>query len=291
MNITIRPARPADREPLIIVEAGATPNLSYVGHVFEMFLTDPQGEFCIAEVENGTEVDNQAKVKKNVVACGKFTLLPDGSAWLETIRVLPGYQGRGIGKRFYERFFEVADAQNVTTLRMYTGTRNVVSKGLAERFGFQVAEKFQGAWRSAFDAPNRPLPEFRQVTEPNQVSELLLTQADQWGGYLVMNRTFYKVTPELCVYLVKNGQVYYAPKDGRILVAGARFMPEAALHIGHFDGSIDNILPYAVQLARAAKSDRLSCLFPSSKIDIQQSLLACGFQLEPSEFLVMERHI
>lgn len=283
MNSTIRPAQTTDRAALIEVEAGATPNLSYVGNVFDMFLADKEGEFCVAEVDG------------RVVACGKFTVVPDGSAWLETIRVLPAYQGQGIGKRFYKRFFEIARAQHVSTMRMYTGTKNVVSKGLAEHFGFRTVETFRGAWRP-IDAPSdepadEPLPQFQQITDPAQAADLLLAQAADWNHFLVMNRTFYKLTPALCAALAESGQVYADPDSGSVIAVGARFMPQSAYHIGHFAGDPQSCIDIATQLGLAAGSVRLSCLFPAAKGSIQQTLLDHGFQLEPAEFIVMERNL
>ena len=61
MKIELRRARQEDREKVIAVESGATPNLSYLAKVFDMFLSDKSGEFIVAEVDG------------KLVACGKFT--------------------------------------------------------------------------------------------------------------------------------------------------------------------------------------------------------------------------
>ncbi|MCJ7622744.1 MAG: GNAT family N-acetyltransferase, partial [Anaerolineaceae bacterium] len=106
VEIVVRRARNDDREQVFEVESKSTPRLSYVPKVFDMFLSDETGEFLVAEVN------------ECLVACGKFTVVPDGSAWLETLRVIPEYQGLGIGKRFYERFFEIARQKGVPKMRM-----------------------------------------------------------------------------------------------------------------------------------------------------------------------------
>lgn len=279
LNVAIRPARTEDRKTLINVEAGATPNLSYVGHVFDMFLSDPRGEFSVAEVDG------------QVVACGKFTVLPDGSAWLETIRVLPDFQGMGIGKRFYQRFFEIAEAETVTTMRMYTGTKNAVSRGLAERFGFQLAETFSGAQLDLPHDSSARKTNFQPVTDPAKAAELILPQADAWKHFLVMNRTFYKLTSPLCGALIDAGQLYVDEATNSAVAIGARFMPEAAYHIGFFDGDVAACLDLARQLAIKANTQHLSCLFPRDKTKIRTQLVDYGFQLKPAEFIVMERHL
>ena len=49
MEIVLRRARPEDREKVIEVESKSTPNLSYVQNVFDMFVSDKNGEFSVAE--------------------------------------------------------------------------------------------------------------------------------------------------------------------------------------------------------------------------------------------------
>ena len=185
-TLTIRRARRDDLDAINIVEAGSTPGLRYVARVFDDFVSDEIGEFSVAEIDG------------QVVACGKFTLMPDHSAWLETLRVQPAYQGRGAGKRLYERFFEVARRAGVTTLRMYTGVTNLVSKGLAERFGFRLAGTFRGAWLPLEAAAAGPAPAFMPVSDPERAAALLMPHAPRWTGFVVMNRTFYALSPILC---------------------------------------------------------------------------------------------
>lgn len=276
-QILLRKVRPGDLDALVVVERGSTPNLSYIPNVFEMFLSDQTGDFSLAEVDGV------------VAGCGKFTVLPDGSAWLETLRVLPEYQGMGIGKRFYERFFELARQKGISTMRMYTGHKNVVSKGLAERYGFQLAAEFRGAYRPCpTDGAAASGGGFQSVESPERAATLIMPHSEQWGGYLVMNRTFYTLTPALCAYLARQGMVFeYAP-SGSVAVLGARFMPEQALHIGLFAGDADACLAFAEGKAAAVGAGRLSCLFPPSSGEIQDTLLGAGFQFEPADFIVME---
>jgi len=94
MEITIRPTVITDFERLIKVETAATPGLSYLPNVFGTFLNDTSGAFLTAEFDG------------EIVGCGKFSVMPDGSAWLETLRVLPEYQGKGIGRKMLKKGFE-----------------------------------------------------------------------------------------------------------------------------------------------------------------------------------------
>ena len=78
---TLRKVTPEDKQHVFAVEAKSTPKLCYLPDVFEMFVAEEHGEFFLAEQDG------------SVVACAKFTLLADNTAWLETLRVLPEYQG------------------------------------------------------------------------------------------------------------------------------------------------------------------------------------------------------
>ncbi len=133
MNIVLRRARPADWENVLWVESKSMPNHRYLPYVFDTFVDDKVGEFSVEELDG------------ELVACGKYTIVPDGSAWLETLRVIPERQGLGLGKRLYEHWLDLARTQRVKAMRMYTGITNVVSSGLAERYGLTLQGTFKGA--------------------------------------------------------------------------------------------------------------------------------------------------
>jgi len=271
MEIRLRKARDEDKEKVIVVESKSTPNLSYVPNVWEEFTSDQIGEFSVAEMDG------------EIVGCGKYTLVPDGSAWLETLRVIPERQD--------ERFFERARQQNVKTMRMYTGLNNVVSKGLAERYGFKLVATYRGAGLPCISIETEHSNEFKQVRDPERVTALLMSFKEKWAGFLVMNRTFYSLTPALCTHLAENGMVYEDTSSRSVITLGARFMPERALHIGVFGGDVNACLSFAKQLCAERKAGRLNCDFPPSAVDVQDTFVEHGFQLTPSDFIVMEVHI
>jgi len=277
MTLTLRKARPEDRQHTFEIEKKATPGLSYLPYVFDQFVTDEQGEFIIAEL------DGQA------VGCGKFTLLPDGSAWLETLRVIPEKQGLGIGKQFYTRFFEIAHAQKIPAMRMYTNINNRASKGLAERFGFSIAGAYRGQKRLCQPNHLQPTPAaFQAVTDPALASDLLLSFQETWAGFLVMNRTFYAITPALAAHLAQQGMLYHDPTTQTTVTLGARFMPHQALHLGVLGGDLTAALSFALYQGMQAGVERLSCFYPPAATEIEAALCARHFELEASDFIVME---
>jgi len=276
----LRKSRDDDHEQVMQVEAKATPNLRYLSRVFDVFVSDQAGEFSVVEVDN------------KIVACGKCTIMPDGSAWVETLRVIPACQGLGIGKRLFERFVDLARRKGVTTLRMYTNVGNAVSQGLAERFDLQLAATYRGAWLPCrAEKARTPNNGFQPVTDPEKATTLLMPYREKWTGFLVMNRTFYAITPALCAELAHNGQIYQEPTSGSVIAMGARFMPEQALHIGVWGGDVAACLKFAMQEGIERGTGRLSCFFPPSAQNLQRTLLQHGFQLESSDLIVMEGQV
>ena len=273
MDIVLRKARPEDKEKVEWVESLSTPNIHYVQHVWDMFINDKDGDWTVEEVDG------------EIVACGKYSILPDGSAWLETLRVIPARQGIGLGKRLYEHWHELSKEKGVKTMRMYTGVNNVVSAGLARRYGLSLAQTFHGTKMQC--TPVKSEADFKQVKDPEKATKLLMPLGEKWGGWMVMNRTYFKWSPELCKWLAEKGMVY---KDsaGNVVVFGARFMEEYQLHVGLFDGDSKKCLTFAQSKGAAKGVGSMHCLYPDTLSGVEKELLDYGFQMEPAPFIVME---
>ena len=276
LNLTIRPVEEKDRAAVIAVEGKSMPHWRYVEQVFDQFMSHPNGEFSLAEFDG------------QVVACAKFTVMPEGSAWVETLRVDSDFQGRGIGKALYKRFFEIAKEQNVDTLRMYTGMKNKVSRGLAEHFGFALEASFYGANYSLESAVPLDDHHFEPVTDVFQAIDLLMPLSQDWNGFMVMNRTFYRLTPELCGYLVDHGRVFADPTSNSVIAFGARFMPDVSQHIGLFGGDEATCLRFAKSEGKKRGASSLACLFPVAAESTRAVLKGAGFEETPAGFIVMK---
>jgi N-acetylglutamate synthase-like GNAT family acetyltransferase len=273
-NVVLRKARDEDKADVVWVESLSTPSLSYVPHVWDMFLNDKDGEWTVEEL-NG-----------KIMGCGKYSILPDGTAWLETLRVVPEAQGLGLGKRLYELWLKLSAEKGVKAMRMYTGVKNVVSAGLARRYDLSLAQTFHGVKMPAepFEAEST----FEKIADVKEAIELLMPLGEKWGGWMVMNRTYYTWSPALCEWLATEGMIY-RDKDGNLVVMGGRFMREFQLHIGLFDGDAETCLNYAKSEAHKSGIKSLHCLYPDHLDALEVTLKANGFKMEPSPFIVMER--
>jgi GNAT superfamily N-acetyltransferase len=273
MEIVLRKATQKDREQTIWVESQSTPNLSYVPHVWDMFINDTEGDWSVESVDG------------ELAGCGKYSILPDGSAWLETLRVIPQRQGLGLGKRLYEHWLRLSEEKGVTAMRMYTGINNAVSSGLAERYGLSTVETFHGVKME--QKPFKTTHSFRPVTDVEEATALLLPLGEKWGNWIVLNRTYYKWGPEMCKWLTEKGMVY-KDDEGNVVVMGARFMAEYQLHIGLFHGDAETCLGFAKANASNIGVKTIHCLYPQRFNEIEKRLLDNEFVMEPAPFIVKE---
>lgn len=275
--LTIRKVTLQDKDALLKVEEESTPNLRYLPYVFDMFLNDKRGEFMLAEVEG------------EIVACAKFTVLANGTAWVETLRVIPDVQGQGIGKKLYERFNQVASNENISIMRMYTGLKNVVSRGLAEYSGFELEETFLGFTKDVDSEIGASEHNFERVVDMARAYRLIQPNLQEWNDFSIMNRTFYKLNTEQINHFVKEGQVFEDRASNSSIICGARFMPEQALHIAFFLGDTKACLNFANSKAIEIGTTQLSCFCPLDSTNTKSMLLANGFQENPAPFIVMKK--
>lgn len=276
MEIVVRKARAEDRAAAVAAEMKAMPGLHYLDAVYDDWLADREGELLVAELDG------------QVAGVGKFSVVPDGSAWLETLRVAPEYQGRGVGKRFYERFRELARQKNINTMRMYTNLDNYASKGLAELYGLKLAGIYQeGTLDVRTAAAGSIAGDFRPVADPDRAATLLLPLTETWAGHAIMNRTFYSLTPALCAAFAVEGKVYEDTATGSVITLGARFLPQQALHIALFGGCRQACLEFARQKAAAAGIPALKCMFSPDALPERAALEDYGFTVGPADFIVM----
>ena len=280
MNITIRKACRDDLPGILSVEEKSTPGLRYLEPVFDEFVADSLGELSVAESDGA------------IVGVAKFTVLPDRTAWLEALRVPPEQQGKGIGKRFYERFFQLAGARNIKVMRMYTNIGNVTSKGLAELFGFTLAGTFRGmGLMLPAELTVQGGHRFVRITDAARGAELLSAQRTAHEGFVIMNRTFYEVTPALGAVWAKEGKLFEEPHTGSLIAVGARFMPKASFHIAVMAGDQASGLCFAHWLAGERRVPRIQYMIPASDTETEAFLAEQGFVPDNYDCIVMERRL
>ena len=253
MHITTRPLTSADKEQALWVEAGAMPRNRYLAEVWNLFTREGGGALLGAFVGH------------DLAGLGKITRLYGDYGWLETLRVHPDWQRKGVGRAVWRGYFEEMEKMGLKSAGMYTEDYNVASKTLAESFGLTVR-----GFYTEHVAPAEPAPaaeaEFSPV--PADRGEAVLSKHyHDLPPYLVVNRTFYPVAEGLGRHCAARGWLHQN-RTGGVLVAGNRFHPQRLLHCPYSSGEADQALAEARRLAAAQGAPSISRLAPAKASSI-----------------------
>ena len=141
-QLTFRPARPEDKQRMLEITANTWgEGGDYIPQVWDHWLTDPEGEFTMAEVDSV------------VVALAKLTSVGNGQWWMEGLRVDPQNRLKGIGQAMCRYQVALAKKLGGRVVRYATGLRNEGSHRIAERAGFYVLTRFLERVADKLDEP------------------------------------------------------------------------------------------------------------------------------------------
>lgn len=271
MEFTIKPAAFEDLQTCTAIDIAAIGS-SYLPDAWHYFSTLKGELLCVYA---GDEM----------VGIGRFSVLPDGSGWLETLRVHPQWQGKGVGKAIYREYHRLARTLGCPSMAMFTGVTNAASAGLARRSGLALTAQHRGCHLT--DLSGGCAHGFRHVNWA-RAEELILPMADTYHNYMVFNRTFFRVNAANVRAFANEGKVFEDPADGSFIVCGARFQHQVTLHIAMMGGDYDRCLDFAVNYARAQGLTKVSCTFAAENAALEQVLTRRGFVFDPRDLITME---
>ena len=276
MKLTNRKAALRDIGILQEIEADATPSNLYVYDNRHFYLDgqENRGEMILVLADG------------HPVGMGQFSLLPDGSGWLECLRVKKEFQHQGIGRQIYARYLELAEEYHCPSLAMYTGPKNLASRTLAEKNGFSLAGSFLQQNLSLAGRSFADPGEWKQVSDPDRILALLSRQASSWGSFLSLNNTYFHADSAFAAYVGKKGMVC---SDGEnTVILGTRMLPERGNWLVLAEGDLRRCLTFAAAETAARGLPQLSAVFGSDRQDLAEGMEAFGFT-EAGERIVMER--
>lgn len=273
MEIRTRAFQREDLAACLQIEAAAVPSNHYFKDVLDYFATT-KGELTLGLVDG------------QIAGFGKLTVLFDGSAWLELLRVDPRFQRKGVGAHIYQRYLAQLKEMNCPAVAMYTGVRNVASAALAEKNGLRRGQEFRGMSLDVTAAPDPAPASLALVPDKERAARLLEPLKEQCGGRLSINHTFYRMNPQTYGGFASNGWVFESPDS--LLVMGARFQPAKALYIAALAGDKQQALNYAVAQAKSRGIPKITAHFPPSDSAMEAFYRQNGFTRDPSDDVVME---
>ena len=273
MAFTIRLAKYEDMAECVRVEHDSLPNYpGYLSDAWHYFQRQNGGCVCVYENDE-------------MIGIGRFTVLPDGTGWLETLRVAIPHQGKGAGKAIYREYRRLAEEHGCPSMAMFTGVNNKVSAGLAEKNGLRTAATHRGYYLT--DLSGGAAHDFRPVN-PQRASELIMSMRCEYNNYMSFNRTFYHINEANARCFATEGKVFEDSVDGSFVVCGARFQHNVALHIAMMGGNYDRCIDFAVNYAKAMNVPKVACTFALGNEKLENALRSRGFTQEPSDIITKE---
>lgn len=265
MEVTVRRLRPSELEEAVRVEESAIKGFGYLRDTAELFFSDEVGAMLGAF--KGEEL----------VGIAKYTVLPDRTAWLETLRVAPEHQRQGVGTRLYEEFVSLSRSLGIETAAMYTGLRNVPSAALARKFGLDTAGKYR-EFQLSLDGVTPPEAETFEPVGEAEACALLAPLAERYEGYAVLNRTFMRMNDDVFRAFAREGKVLVNCESGSVMVFGNRFLERRSVQIAVMAGDLCACMDYAVKTGLERGVPQVVATAPLDDEAMQSVLADYGFR-------------
>lgn len=273
MEITVRKATKDDLDMCLSVEKAAMENHCYLKDVWDYFDSSLGDLICVL-------ADN------TIVGIGKLTVLYDGSAWLEALRVDPNYQGKGIGSAIYSEYMKQAKKYNCPSIAMGTNPANEASCALAEKFNLTTTAKVRTYNHNSFKLESF-LHDFVHVS-CDRAAELIMPHKNEYNKYIVLSGTSFPLNEKTIRGFAADGKVFEDKKTNSYILCGARFKYEDSLFIGLMGGEYDKCIHFAKIYAKAQGIKTISCSFTIENSELENSLRDNGFEKHPYEWIVKE---
>ena len=130
MEAKVRPARAADKGPLMSFIRDVWGGHDYIPSVWGRWLHDRNGKMFVVEVDGIP------------VGMNRVRFMEDGSAWFEGARVHPAFRGRGLASMLGENSMRFAAARGVGVFRLTSGSHNRAAHRQISRIKFRETARF-----------------------------------------------------------------------------------------------------------------------------------------------------
>lgn len=275
MDFKTRVTKIEDLDRLCEIEISAMPDSPpYLKDNAEFFYKETPGE--IFGVENEDNL---------LIGMGRYSVFPDNSGWLETLRVHKDFQRMGAGKLVYEEYFKKAKKDNAKVIRMYTESYNTPSRNLANSLGFSLASTY-GNMEITLENVEDTNMDFSLVSNMDELH--LEKMKENWDRFIPLNRSFFEINTDNLKWMIDKKMVY---KNGdNIVIFGARMLRERGLFLGFVSGDLESGVQFAMEKSNKLGSNKLTCIFPVDNLELKRALEKLGFK-NIYDLFVMEKNM
>lgn len=178
------------------------------------------------------------------VGMGRYSFHPDGTMWLETVRVRPDYQRRGIGQGIYENYLKKAQENNIKTIRLYTEGFNEKSMALTKKMGYKIVYKYD--YFSLNCQNKKESTDFKTIKDINKIMKII--EKNPWQDLICINNVFYEQNKENISWFMDRDMVYI-DDSYNLMILGARHNRNSVAYIGYMCGDYEKIINASKSLA------------------------------------------
>lgn len=228
----------------------------YLKHVIEPWIKDGGFWGCYKE--------------EKLLACSKLTILPDGVAWLEGLRVHPDYYRLGIGKSIttyvLEKALQLRSEGIVNRIEFCTYYLNQGSLNMSYQAGFEVIEQFYNM--SARKEDYTDIKNSEKIQEISMPIEELLNS----GDYLSAGWRIVRSKKESLSWLEQN-TAFYKVGQTRFYKAG-----HGSLYV-ILENQIENPLKLVRAMFSLTEDEEIEIVFQKAKKEFVSQLkrIGCSF--------------
>ncbi|NLK36382.1 MAG: GNAT family N-acetyltransferase [Gracilibacteraceae bacterium] len=215
-----------------------------------------------------------------VVGTDKYSLLYDGTGWLEGLRIHKDYRGLGIGKKIAIRTFKKAleDLRSGKTNKIAFATHisSVESINLMKKFGFRLRQEYKFIYKDYSDADNSLSIEDFDVEswKPSYEEFANLSYLKRRDGILPFVFYFQKPTFELYEELLKENS--FVSINGYKGLFKLRGEPHFIVFDENLEGINDFMNYYLLALGGKFPAPPMTSVMPKDK-ELIRALNAAGF--------------
>jgi len=247
----------------------------YLPEIFHKWVDD-KGLFLGA-------VDTDAN---KVIGTDKYSVLYDGSGWLEGLRTHTDYRGRGIGKelalRTFNKALEDLGSGRINKIAFSTSALSVESISLMTKLGFKLKQEYKFIWKEYSDADNSlSIGDFAAESwKPSYDEFANLPYIKRRDGILPFVFLFQKPTPELYEELLK--EKCFVSINGHKGLFKLKGDPHFIVFDESFEGINTFMNYYLLALAGKCPVPPLTSVMPADT-ELIEALSAGGFgMMDPS---------
>ncbi len=196
-GICIRRALASDFDDVLELTRDVWEGTDYVPYVWSDWLADARGYFHVALLDN------------HLAGLQHIDLQPDGTAWLEGIRVATTARAQGIGRALLDHGVEWARNLGSPAVRLASYSGNEASNRMAESAGLHLIHSF-GLWSAPVAKSGNSAPvRLAGPWEADGVMRCISSHLDSTDGTIFYTEgwTAYSLTPQRLAALLSQHAV------------------------------------------------------------------------------------